>query len=103
MLELVWTRAAESDLQEIVAQLEDAHEDSGQRFLSLVDASLELLRQFPEMAPLFDPPLRRLVLHARRHGLFYTIEPRRIILHAVADLRRDPEALRRRLRKIIGN
>ena len=102
MPEVVWTRAAESDLQEIFAQLDEVQEGSGQRFLSLMDAALELLRQFPEMAPPFDPPFRRLVLNAGRHGLFYAVEPRGIILHAVADLRRDPEELRRRLRRILG-
>ena len=100
MRETVWTRAAESDLQEIFSQTEDAREGSGQHFLSLVDAALELLRQFPEMAPVFDPPLRRLVLGAGRHGIFYSLEPRGIILHAVADLRRAPEELRQRLRRI---
>ena len=102
MPELVWTQAAEGDLQEIFAQLEEVQEESGRRFLSLIDAALELLRQFPEMAPAFDPPLRRLVLNAGRHGVFYAVEPRGIILHAVADLRRDPEELRRRLRRILG-
>ena len=102
MAELVWTRAAESDLQEIFEQCEEAREGSGERFVSLLGAAVELLRQFPEMAPVFDPPLRRLVLNARHHGVFYTLEPRGIILHAVADLRRDPEELRLRLRRITG-
>ena len=45
MPEGVWTRAAESDLQEIFSQTEDAREGSGQHFLSLVDAALELVRK----------------------------------------------------------
>jgi plasmid stabilization system protein ParE len=102
MRELVWTRAAESDLQEIYSQLENARENVGRRFLKLLDAALELLRQFPEMAPVFDPPLRRLVLNGRKHGIFYTLEPRGIILHAVADLHRDSEELRHRFRRITG-
>ena len=101
MCELVWTGAAEADLQEIFNELEDAQEGSGERFLLLMDASLELLRLFPEMAPPFEPPVRRLVLNSRRHGLFYVFEPRGIILHAVADLRRDAEQLRRRLRRLL--
>ena len=35
-------------------------------------------------------------------GFSTRFEPRGIILHAVADLRRDPEELRQRLRKILG-
>jgi plasmid stabilization system protein ParE len=97
-MDIVWTRAAESDLQALYQNLEE--HAFGDDFLSLIDASLHLLLQFPEMAPIFDVPLRRLVLNNRRYGLFYCIEGRRIILHAVADLRRDPEELRERFRRL---
>lgn len=100
--ELIWTRVAESDLQSIYEQLESLSVGKGDRLLMLLDASLFLLRQFPEMAPVFDPPVRRLVIGSKRHGLFYTVEPRGIILHAFADLRADPEILRERFRRIRG-
>jgi plasmid stabilization system protein ParE len=103
MREVVWTRGAEADLQSIYDELEDLSPGTGDRFLELLDAAIELLRQFPEMARIFEEPFRRLVVKDGRHGLFYTIEARGIILHAVEDLRRDPEELRRRFRKIKGN
>jgi len=101
--ELVWTRGAESDLCAIYQELEEFNSDSGERLVLLIDASLQLLRQFPEMAPVYAPPIRRLVLHQGRYGLFYTIEHRRIILHAVADLRSGPDVLKSRFRKLLGD
>ena len=100
MLEVVWTRGAEADLQSIYERLEESSAGTGDRFLELISAAIELLRQFPEMAAVFEKPFRRLVVRDGRHGLFYTIEARGIILHAVADLRGDPEDLRRRFRRI---
>ena len=98
--ELVWTRGAEVDLQAIYEDIEEFHPGGGDRLLMLLDASLYLLRQFPEMAPFFDPPIRRLLLSSKRHGLFYSWEKRGIVLHALADLRNDPNLLKERFRKI---
>ena len=102
MRDVVWTRAAEADLQKVYEDLEAFHEGSGERFLLLVDASIQLLKQFPEMAPIFEAPVRRLLLNTGRHGLFYAIADRGIILHALADLRRDPDELRQRFRQLIN-
>ena len=102
MRNVVWTHAAEADLQEVYNDLEAFREGSGDSFLSLIDASMELLRQFPEMAPVFEGRVRRLLVNDRKHGLFYVIEDRGIVLHALADLRRDPSDLGRRFRKLIG-
>jgi plasmid stabilization system protein ParE len=101
MRDIVWTRGAEADLQEVYDDLEAFREGAGENFFSLIDASVELLRQFPEMAAIFEAPLRRLLLNDGRYGLFYVIEDRGIILHAVADLRRNPDELRRRFRKLV--
>jgi len=98
--ELVWTRGAEIDLQAIYEEVEEFHPGGGDRWMTLLDASLYLPCQFPEMAPTFDPPIRRLLLSSKRHGLFYSLEMRGIILHAFADLRTDPNILKDRFRKI---
>jgi plasmid stabilization system protein ParE len=98
----VWTRAAEADLQAAYEEIEGSQEGAGEGFLLLMDASIQLLRQFPEMAPVFERPFRRLVIKNGKHGLFYTIEDRGIILHALADLRRNPDELRQRFRTLIN-
>src|SRR5687767_3173885 len=56
MRDVVWTRAAEADLQSVYEEIEKSSESSTEKFLTLVDASIELLRQFPEMAPVFQKP-----------------------------------------------
>lgn len=100
--ELIWTKAAEADLQTIFEYQEEFESGQGERFLALVDDALELLRVFPEMAPVYAPPFRRLLFASCNHGIFYVIEDRGIIIHAVADLRRDPSELRARFKRAKG-
>ena len=63
MREIVWTRAAEADLQALYEELEQVQAGGGEKLLALIDAKLELLKQFPEMAPDFETPIRRLLLY----------------------------------------
>ena len=100
MRELTWTRGAEIDLQSLFQDEEHIREGAGAEFYELVDAALNLLKAFPEMAPVYKGRLRRLRLRNRRHGVFYTLEPRRIVIQAIADLRRDPDRLKERFREI---
>jgi plasmid stabilization system protein ParE len=100
MREVVWTRGAEADLLDLYQRLDETNSESALRLLQLIDAAVELLRQFPEMARMYDSPVRRLVIRDGRHGLFYTVEARGVILHAVADLRGNPEELKRRFRRL---
>lgn len=99
-MELVWTRGAEADLAAAYQELEEQRPGNGERLLLLANAALQLLRCFPEMAPVFDRPIRRLLLYRRRYGLFYTVENRGVIIHAVANLQADPAILRTRFQKL---
>jgi hypothetical protein len=54
------------------------------------------------MAPFYEPPFRRLILKNGRHGLFYVVENRGIVRHALADLRANPDELRQRFCKIVS-
>ncbi|TLD68980.1 type II toxin-antitoxin system RelE/ParE family toxin [Phragmitibacter flavus] len=101
--EVIWTRGAEADLMAIYQEIEEFRSGTGHQFLILLDSALHLLRQFPEIAPSFDPPIRRLLLNTRKHGLFYTTERRGIIIHALADLRADPSLLKARLKNTRRN
>ena len=95
--EAVWTSRAEVDLLREFSRLEDFSENSGYQLLELVDSALRLLRMMPEMAPHYTHHYRRLVLRDRRFGLFYSVEQRGIVLHAVCDLRQDRETILRHL------
>ncbi len=67
-------------------------------FIHYLDAAFSQLRQFPESGPRFHLSYRRLLVPRFPHGIFYTVEPRGIIVSGVMDTRQDPEAIRRRLR-----
>jgi plasmid stabilization system protein ParE len=102
MPEIVWKQGAEQDLLEIFSDLEEREEKSGGLFVLKLDATLENLRLHPEMAPLFEAPMRRLVIGSSGFGLFYSVESRGIIVHALIHLSRSPETIRARIRRLLG-
>jgi plasmid stabilization system protein ParE len=102
VVEIVWKRGAEEDLLRIFGQLEDFREGAGERFAHALDATLQYLRDFPELAPDFDHPMRRLVVGATGYGLFYTLEARGIIVHALVPLSQNPATIRARIRRLLG-
>ena len=102
MPEVVWKQGAENDLLEIFSNLDEHEEGSGERFVRRLDFTLANLRQHPEMAPIFEPPVRRLVIGSTGFGLFYSVESRGIIVHALLHLARNPETIRARIRRLLG-
>lgn len=94
---IIWTQDGEADLRHFYNQCEDQEDGAGDDFAYIVDSALELVRNFPEMAPWFEPPFRRLLVYYRRLGLFYTFEGGRVFVHGIEDLRRDPEQVRKKL------
>ncbi len=96
MGELVWTLIAIEDLQNAFEKLEDSRPGAGEEFVMNTEARLQLLKRFPRMNRLYFSPFRKLRL-VGNYGLFYVIETRGIVIHAVVDLRQDPSGLRRRL------
>ena len=101
MVEIVWKRGAEDDLLRIFASLEDCREGTGERFTRALDATLQNLRIYPAMAPIFEGPMRRLVAGNSGFGIFYTVEPRGIIVHALLHLSQSPEAIRAKIRGLL--
>ena len=102
MPEIVWKRGAEDDLLRIHAQLEETRPGAGDRFTLKLDSVLDHLRRHPAMAPIFDPPMRRLVVGGTGYGLFYTVEARGIIMHALVHLSQDPAGIREKIRRLLG-
>ena len=86
----------------IFAQLEDYREGAGERFALSLDATLQNLRIHPELAPVFDHPMRRLVVGATGYGLFYTVEQRGLIIHALVHLSQNPASIRAKIRRLLG-
>jgi hypothetical protein len=54
------------------------------------------------MAPMFVKPVRRLVIGSTGYGLFYSLEARGIIVHALVHLSRNPEKIRERIRRLLS-
>jgi plasmid stabilization system protein ParE len=102
MPEIVWKRGAEEDLLRIFAEMEDRSNGSGERFTLKLDEVLQNLRSHPSLAPVFEPPMRRLVIGNTGFGVFYSAEDRGIIIHALVHLSQHPESIRAKIRRLLG-
>lgn len=98
-LEIVWTAGAESDLLRLYDLL-------GDRDLAIkalrepLDHALGLLSENPALGPQVrgTQRVRRLLTGPRlRFDIFYVEEARRLMMHALVDMRQNPELLRLRL------
>ena len=78
-------------------RFEELGEGLGDRFYRTIDYVLERIRQFPQIAPVYEGPYRRLVVRAFGYGIFYTVEGERVMVGAILDLRQDPDSIRSRL------
>lgn len=86
----------------IFGEMEAFQSGSGERFTLKLDAVLQNLRSHPGMAPVFELPMRRLVVGNSGYGVFYTSENRGIIIHALVHLSQHPEGIRAKIRRLLG-
>lgn len=80
------------------ADFQRLYERYGDFFYDAVDRAIAQLRRFPESAPVYDDPVRRLVIQGTPLGVFYGVHGTRLAIIAILDLRQDPVAISRRLR-----
>jgi toxin ParE1/3/4 len=97
MTQLILLLQADQDIQTAFNRYEEFQEGRGEVFMRHLDAALSLLRQHPEIAPVYEGRYRRMLIRDFPYGVFYEVQPNRIIIGAVMDLRQDSEAIRRRL------
>ena len=102
MPEAIILSGADADLQRAFARFEDRRAGLGDRFLAAVERVRDPLRAFPESAPVRLPPLRRALISGFTFGLYFAIERRGLVVHAVLDLRQSPEWIERVLRERLG-
>ena len=95
-MEVVLLLSAERDLQEAYNWVEEHRRGREQFFLQDVELRLEHLKRFPLIGPLYRGRYRRLLIPRYPFGIFYVVESNRIVIHAVPDLRQDPEKIRER-------
>jgi len=97
MTDLILLLQADLDIQTAFERYEDFQTGRGEVFMRHLDAALALLRQHPELAPVYAGPYRRRLIHDFPYGIFYQVQPTRVVIAAVVDLRQDPRAVRRKL------
>lgn len=97
MMELVILFRAEADILETQARLEDVLRGLGDRFNARAEEALDRLLVFPECGPVYSVPFRRLLIRDFPHAMFSRIEGRRVVVHAVLDVRQDTRSIPRRL------
>lgn len=102
MPEVVWTQGAKADLLQTFARFEDIRDGMGTQFVAEVDRMLELVKNNPRIASAYEPPSRKLLVRKCKYGVIYVPEARGIVVLAVAYLGQNPDALRGKVRKMLG-
>lgn len=90
---------AEADVQRIYNRLTDYRDGAGEEFLDRLDGVVRLLESFPELGRPRAMGFRRILVPGHVYGVFYQIETKGVMVHAVADLRQDPAWLEKTLRE----
>ena len=99
MTDLILLLQAGQDIQAAFNRYEEFQEGRGEVFVRHLDAALTLLRQHPEIAPVYEGRYRRMLIRDFPFGIFYEAQPKRVIVGAIMDLRQNPETIRQ---KVIG-
>jgi plasmid stabilization system protein ParE len=91
---------AEIDLQQIYSLHEDRSDAAARRVTKLVREALVQLSLFPESGRIYHGRFRRLVVPKTPYVLFYRVDPLRVAVAAVLDMRQDPQSIIARLRSL---
>lgn len=83
---------AEADVRDAYRWYEERVRGLGSEFLRAVDAALASIERTPEAYPIVYEGVRRALLRKFPYGLFYVIEPNRVVVLACFHARRDPTA-----------
>ena len=97
MTDLILLLQADLDIQAAFNRYEEYQSGRGTVFMQHLDAALTLLRQHPELAPVYAGSYRRMLIRDFPYGIFYVAQPTRLVIAAIMDLRQDPQAIRRKL------
>lgn len=91
------TLAAERDLTAAFVWYEEQSPGLGRRLVSQLEALLERIGEMPRQFPEVTSGYRRGLLHRFPYGVYFSVEPNRVVIHAVLHLHRDPAHWRHRL------
>jgi len=83
MVDLILVFEAGRDIQSAFNRYEEFQAGRGELFMRHLDAALTLLRQQPEIAPVYAGRYRRMLIRDFPYGIFYAVQPRRIVIAAI--------------------
>ena len=81
---------AEEEMNEAAQFYEGRSDGLGEDFLDEVQHTVESMLAFPQSGPVVSENLRRRILPRFPFGLLYAVEDERIVIVAVAHLKRRP-------------
>ena len=88
---------AEADLGEAYEWYEEQRTGLGDDLLLCVEAAIDSARRNPEMFPIIRGEVRQALTRRFPYGVFYLVEPDRIVVLAIYHSRRDPSGWQGRI------
>lgn len=92
-MRLRYTSRAWNDLDIAFEWYEEQRRGLGFDFLDCVEAAIELIQQMPKLYAKHHEHFRRALVRRFPFSIFYTIEEKEIVVHAIFDNRQDPVRL----------
>ena len=92
-MRLRYTNRAKDDLEIAFTWYEGQRRGLGFEFLDCVEAAIETILQMPKLYAKQYEAFRRVLVRRFPFSIFYTIEKKEIIVHAIFDNRQDPARL----------
>jgi plasmid stabilization system protein ParE len=92
-MRLRYSARAKDDLRIAFQWYEAQRRGLGLEFLDCVEATIETIQKMPKLYAKHHTHFRRALARRFPFSIFYTIEEKEIVLHAVFDNRQDPVRL----------
>jgi plasmid stabilization system protein ParE len=89
-VKIVLRRAAERDFEQIALWYDQRRPGLGSAFMDSVRERLAGIQETPETSPVVLEDIRRALLHRFPYGLFYVIEPDRLVVVGCFHVRQNP-------------
>ena len=80
MTGLILLLQADLDIQAAFGRYEEYQTGRGEVFMRQLDAAFTLLRRYPEIAPVYMGPYRRMLIRNFPYGIFYQAQPKRLVV-----------------------
>ncbi|MBC8466429.1 MAG: type II toxin-antitoxin system RelE/ParE family toxin [Deltaproteobacteria bacterium] len=92
-MRLRYATRAKDDLDIAFEWYEGQRRGLGFEFLDCVEVAIETIQQMPKLFAKHHADFRRALVRRFPFSIFYTIEEKEIVVHAVFDNRQDPARL----------